>query len=349
MEDKQILFKEHKLKDFTTSILTKMGMTLANSEIIADSLLYADLRGVKSHGLVRLPAYVERVEKGVMNKNPLMELEQNHEAVALLNANNGFGQVAGHNAMTLAINKAKKYGIGLVGVKNSNHFGIAAFYSMLALNENMIGFVLTNASPAIAPYGTKTPLLGTNPLSIAIPAKSEKPIVLDMSTSVVARGKIRYSALINESIPLGWAMDSNGKPTDNPKEALKGSLEPIGGPKGSGLSLIIDILCGVLTNTCLTGEVKNLTDLSGPSKTGHIFCAINISNFMNVEVFKTNIDLVIQSIKNLPSADGNPVYLPGEIEHNLSQKRREEGIPMEREVITSLNSVASRYGISILS
>lgn len=343
------IFQKSQLKDFCVNVLSKMGITIANSEIIADSLLCAELRGIKSHGVVRLPAYIERVEKGVMNKNPLMELEQNHEAIALLNANNGIGQVAGHNAMTLAINKAKKHGIGLVGVKNSNHFGIAAFYAMMALNENMIGLVLTNASPAIAPYGTKTPLVGTNPLSIAIPAKYEKPIVLDMSTSMVARGKIRYAALVNKSIPLGWALDSNGKPTENPKEALKGSLEPIGGPKGSGLSLIIDILCGVLTSTCLTGEVKNLTDVSGPSKTGHMFCAINICNFMNTEVFKTNIDLVVQNIKNLPARDDNPVYLPGEIEHNLTLKRLKEGIPLEREVIRALNSIACRYGVPILS
>ena len=140
-------------------------------------------------------------------------------------------------------------------------------------------------------YGTAIPLLGTNPLSIAVPASCEKPIVLDMSMSTVARGKIRYAALNGERIPEGWGLDSKGRPTTDPNEVLNGgSVVPVGGPKGSGLALIVDIICGILTNSCLTGEVKTVTDMSGPSKTGHMFCAVNISSFIDVDLFKSNID-----------------------------------------------------------
>ncbi|MCR4429660.1 MAG: Ldh family oxidoreductase [Tepidanaerobacteraceae bacterium] len=336
------------LKDFSANILLKTGVENQNAEIITESLICADLRGVKSHGIVRLPTYIERIEKGVLDPCAKMEFEKNFAAVALLNARNGFGQVAGYMAMKAAMDKAGTYGIGMVGVRNSNHFGIASYYSMLAMNENMIGIVLTHASPAIAPYGTKKPLLGTNPISIAVPAGKEIPIVLDMSMSVVARGKIRYAALTGEEIPFGWALDAEGKPTTNPQEALKGSLIPIGGVKGSGLSLIVDILCGILTDSCLTGEVKNITDTNGPSNTGHIFCAVNISSFIDVERFKTNIDAVIRKIKSLPAIDNNDIYTPGEIEHNLEKKRRKEGLPVERDVIKTLNSLAERYGVARL-
>jgi LDH2 family malate/lactate/ureidoglycolate dehydrogenase len=342
-----VLYEIDLLKDFCSNVLLKVEVGAENAEIITDSLICADLRGVKSHGIVRLPTYVERIEKGILDPRASMKFEKNTGAVSLLNANNGFGQVAGFKAMKAAIDIARIYGMGMVGVKNSNHFGIASYYSMLALEKDMIGLVLTHSSPAIAPYGSTKPLLGTNPLSIAVPADKEKPIVLDMSMSMVARGKIRYAALTGSKIPIGWGLDADGNPTEDPNEALKGSLVPIGGVKGSALSLIVDILCGVLTDTCLTGEVKTVTDMSGPSRTGHMFCAINISSFIEVEKFKENIDIVIQKIKDLPAVDNN-IYMAGEIEYNLAEKRITEGLPVEQDVINTLNDLAHRYGVSKL-
>ncbi|MCL2669631.1 MAG: Ldh family oxidoreductase, partial [Syntrophaceae bacterium] len=248
-EKEQELFPAQQVEDFCNRVLTKAGLSPESAMIVTKSLMCAELRGVYSHGVVRLETYLQRVETGVMKLSAAVTTEMDHKAVALLNANNSFGQVAGHKAMALAIKKAKEYGNGIVAVKNSNHFGVAAFYAGMAAEENMVGCVLTNSSPAMAVFGTKTPLIGTNPLAIVIPAGKHLPIVLDMSTSVVARGKIRYSALVGQDIPLGWARDPEGKPTQDAKLALKGTLEPVGGPKGSGLSLIIDLLCGVLTNT----------------------------------------------------------------------------------------------------
>lgn len=347
--DGVILYESVRLKNFCIDLLNRVGVKNEEAEIIIESLICAELRGIKSHGIVRLPAYVKRIEDGVLSLDEIIEIERKNYSVALLNAKNGFGQIAGYKAMNTAIDIAEKYGVGMVGVRNSNHFGIASYYSMIALKADMIGIVLTHSSPAIAPYGAATQLLGTNPVSIAVPAKHEKPIVLDMSMSMVARGKIRYAAMNNEEIPLGWGLNSNGDPTTDPNEVIKGgSLVPIGGVKGSGLALIIDILCGILTNNCLTGEVKNITDMSGPSKTGHMFCAINISSFIDVGLFKNNIDQIIKTIKALDAVGDNIIYLPGEIEYKLEEQRKREGIPIESKVIESLNELANRYDLHTL-
>jgi LDH2 family malate/lactate/ureidoglycolate dehydrogenase len=339
-----------KLRRHCQGVLTQVGLREIHAALVTESLLFADLRGVSSHGVVRLSSYLDRIHAGVMQVDPEMVLVRDHPGSALLDACNGFGQIAGARAMDLAIQKAQDSGAGIVAVKNSNHFGVAAFYAMRAVAAKMVGMVLTNASPAMTPYNAKKRLLGTNPLAVAIPAGSQKPIVLDMSTSVVARGKIRLAAARpGEKIPLGWAVDADGKPTDNPMEALKGSLTPIGGPKGAGLSLVIDLLCGALTGTALTGEVKNITDTSGRSRTGHMFIAINVSKFIDAHTFSQNIDTVIQGIKALPSADGTPVYLPGEIEFNCEAKRRQEGIPLPNHVIETLNRLGERHGVGRIS
>jgi len=322
----------------------KAGMSSEEAEIMSDTLMFAEMRNVKSHGIVRLPTYIERMEKGVVNNKPEMKFINNQfAAISTLNADNGMGQVAGYKAMKEAMSIAKVYGIGMVAVKNSNHFGVASYYSMMASKDNMVGLVMTNASPAIAPFGTKTPLLGTNPLSVAVPAKHKKPIVLDMSMSTVARGKIRMAALQNKEIPFDWGLDEEGNPTDDPYEALKGSLVPIGGVKGSGLSLIIDLLTGVLTGTSLTGEVKNITDMSGPSKTSHVFIAVNISSFIDTDVYKNNVDSIVNNIKSLPPKGNNEVFMAGEIEQNLMDERKSLGIPVEIEVIEELNKLAEKY------
>ena len=333
------------LQKFCLAVLRAAGLDEPKALIVTESLLFADMRGLASHGVARLAEYLTRVNAGVMNLDPSMDVEQDHPASALLNARNGLGQIAGAKAMALAMAKAKASGAGLVGVKNSNHFGIAAYFAMQAVQENMIGLVITNAAPSIAPYGTKTALLGTNPICVAIPAATQQPIVLDMSTSVVARGKIWLAGLAGKKIPLGWALDKDGKPTDDPHAAQEGTLEAIGGPKGSGLALVIDILCGVLTGTTITGDVKLIADLSGPMNTTHLLMAINVASFVEVEQFKKNIDAVILRIKSLPSAGGSSIYLPGEIEFNLENMRKIEGISLPANVCADLDKLAERYGV----
>ncbi|HCO18795.1 MAG TPA: lactate dehydrogenase [Tissierellales bacterium] len=342
--EQPILYDLSTLNDFCIEVLTKAGVKLEEAEIISETLLFAELRNIKSHGIVRLPTYVKRLENAAVNQNAEMRfLENKAAAVSVLDADNGMGQVAGYKAMKAAIDIARIYGIGLVAVKNSNHFGVASYFSMLASKDDMIGLVMTNASPAIAPFGTKTPLLGTNPLTVAVPAKKGKPIVLDMSMSTVARGKIRMAALQNKEMPLDWGLDKDGNPTSDPSEALLGSLVPIGGVKGSGLSLIIDLLTGALTGTSSLGEVKNITDMSGPSKTSHLFIAINIGAFMDIDEYKERVDDAISKIKSLPPKGDNEIFMAGEIEQNIMEKRLAEGIPVDIEVVAELNKLALDY------
>jgi LDH2 family malate/lactate/ureidoglycolate dehydrogenase len=349
MKDK-VLFPVDKLVDFSNGLLVKVGLTPDESAIVTDTMILGDLRGVKSHGIVRLETYLQRIECAVMDPRARMSWERNSGAIALLDAGNGFGQLAGTMAMKEAMRMAGLYGIGMVAVRNSNHFGIASYYSMMAMDKGMIGAVMTNASPAMAPFGTITPLFGTNPLSVAIPAGSEKSIVLDMSMSLVARGKIRYAELTGQKIPEGWALDEHGNPTTDPIKALKGSLVPIGGAKGSGLSLVVDILCGLLTHSSRTGEVKNITDVSGPALTGHVFVAINISHFLPLAEFKNSLDQTIQQIKKLqPKNAGDRVYMAGEIEHELLEKQQREGISLDGDVVQALNALAERYNSPKLS
>jgi len=338
-----------RLRSFVESIIVGVGLDTDLAAVFAESIVVADMRGVKSHGTVRMPAYVRRVESQVLNPKAAVQHVRDEGATALLDGGNGFGQVAGHYAMRQAIEKARTHGIGLVGVRNSNHFGIASFYAMMALEPGMIGAVLTNASPAMNPYGAITPLLGTNPIALAVPAGVHQPIVLDMSTSLVARGKIRFAALTGAAIPAGWATDPAGEPTTDAQKALKGSLEPIGGVKGAGLSLLIDILCGVLTGSSITGEVKTIVDVSGPAKTGHIFGAIDVDHFIGIDRFRSHMDAVITRIKNLPAKAGQEIFMPGEIEYNLAQKRLVEGIPLEDAVVANLNGIADRFGIDRLA
>ena len=339
------LYTVDKLNDFSVGLLSRVGLSRENAQIVADSLIFADLRNVSSHGIVRLPTYIERIESGIANVQPDMKFISEKGATCLLDAGNGLGQLAGHMAMQKAIHLAKEFGISMAAVKNSNHFGTASYFSMMALDENMIGIVMSNASPAIAPFGTATPLLGTNPLSIAIPAKNKIPLVLDMAMSTVARGKIRLSALKNEQIPLDWGLDEDGHPTSDPQKALKGSLVPIGGVKGSALALIVDLICGVMTDTCLTGEVKNITDMSGPSNTGHAFIAIDISSFIDYDLFINNVDAVIGIVKNLkPKGDNQTIFMAGEIEHNITETKKKEGLQLEEKVVDLLNQCADKYG-----
>lgn len=341
------IFTAETLLIFAQRVLQKAGVREEDSWIIADTLLCADLRGIYSHGIGKLDNYTARVEAGVLDPSASLKVERENAVMAVINAHNGFGQVAAYHAMELALKKAKENGIGMVLVNNSNHFGIASYYSLMAAEKKLIGVVATNASPGIAPFGAKEKLFGTNPISIAVPSKSKFPIVLDMSSSVVARGKVRQAITTGGQIPLGWARDKDGIPTTDPAAALKGTLEPISGPKGSGLALMVEIMCGVLSASTLPGEVRMITDTSGPCKTGHLFYAINPESFMNGEQFLGDIDDTISRIKGLSPID-KEVYVPGELEYLNTRKSSKEGILLKDTAIASLNVLSQKYGVSFI-
>lgn len=338
--------KVEDLFDFCLTILKCVGVKEEDAKIISDNLTLANLRGVDSHGVARLPNYVERVLRGYINPQGPIEIVREHGATALIDAHNNFGQVAAMRATNLAAEKARKFGVSSVGVKNANHFGMAAYYALKLTERKLIGIVLSNGPPAIAPWGGKTPMVGTNPFCIGFPATGGDSIILDMAVSAVARGKIRLAALKGEKIPEGWAFDESGNPTTDPKAALKGSLAPIGGPKGYGLALSLDLLCGLVTGSSYLQNVKALDDFSGRSGTGFFIEAIDIESFIPYREYEEKIVEYIKEIKGCPKREGvNEIFLPGEIEKREMEVRMKLGIPLDEEVLLALKKLAERFGV----
>lgn len=340
-------FAPQALRTFAERVLAKAGAGEADAKIIADTLVCADLRGIHSHGVGKLDHYLNRVEAGVLDPAARMEVERDKAVTALIDARNGFGQVAAHRAMELALRKAETYGIGMALVRNSNHFGIASYYALMAAEKGMIGLASTDASAGIAPFGAKEKLFGTNPIAVAVPSAERFPVVLDMSSSVVARGKVRQALTAGGEIPLGWARDKDGAPTTDPAAALKGTLEPISGPKGSGIALMVEVLCGVLSGSTLPGEVRVITDTSGPCRTGHLLCAIDPDSFMDRAQFLADMDQTIARIKALTPIGGE-VIVPGELEHRHTTDCLRNGVPMKDGAIRTLRELAVKYGVPFM-
>jgi LDH2 family malate/lactate/ureidoglycolate dehydrogenase len=329
-------------------LLQKVGVPPDEARIIAEIVVEADLRGVESHGLLRLPAYVHRVQAGLMTPKTEVKVVRERTASVLLDAQRGFGQVAGVRAMTQAMERARQHGVGVAAVRNANHFGIAAYYAMMALPHRMIGVVTANAAPSMAAWGGAAPVLGTNPVCIAIPTGGDVDIVLDMASSVVARGKIRLAANKGERIPLGWALDAQGRPTDDPKAALDGTLVPIGGPKGYGLALAIDVLSGVLTGADFGTRLTSVHDLKQPSSVGFVTQALDISAFADWDDFRRDMQSLVQEILNSPRAPGvERIYLPGEIEWLKRQDRLQNGVPVPASVLAEIQGLAQELGVKI--
>jgi len=301
-------------------ILKKHGVSEEDLKIIIDTILYAHKRGKETHGVGRVPIYARKIKEGYMSASTILKPIKEAPVISVFDVNNGFGQVAASKGMSIAVKKAAKYGIGVVGIKGSNNFGVAGYYAEMAVKEKMIGLVLSNSGPAIAPWGASKPLFGTNPIAFGFPGGHYKPpVILDMASSNAARGKIRLAGKNNEKIPFGWALDADGNPTNNPLEALKGSMIPIGEHKGYGLALAVDILAGLLTGAAFGGEVKRLNHPSEVSDYGHLLIAINISHFLNYGDYLDKMDVLTENIKKA----GEDVYLPGEKSYLLSQNKRD--------------------------
>ncbi len=338
-----------KLQNYCSSLFISAGVSQEKADIVAESLIQADLRGVDSHGVVRTAIYLSRIEQNMINPNASVEIEIEDEATVLVNGNNNFGAVVGTTALEIAIEKAKKKGAAIVGVKGSNHFGTGAYYALKAIDKDMILLVISNASQTMPPTGGVRPFIGTNPLAIGVPSGEELPFILDMATSVVARGKIIVAAQKGEDIPLGWAIDKDGNPTTDAFAALEGSVLPVGGPKGYGISMFIDILAGVLTGAGFGRYVNNMYEnWEEPQNVGHFYLAIDINRFIPIETFKERMDLYIREIKAEPKAIGiTEILIPGEIEHRLVLKRKKEGIVLPIKVVEELTELGKRYGLDM--
>lgn len=335
-----------KLRSFCSEILKKNLVPEKEAEVIADSLVDANLTGVESHGVTRLADYLTRLDSGIINNETKMEVVRENETSVLYNANNGWGQYAGKIAMQDAIKKAKQYGTSTVGVRNSNHFGTTSYFTRMAAEENCIGIAMSNTSPIMVSWGSREPTLGTNPLSIAIPT-SNQPAILDMATSNVARGKINLAVKNGEDVPEGWAITQDGEDTMDAAEALRGYLLPLG-PKGSGLAMMIDIITGVMTGALFGKDVPRMYDDPEPQNIGHLFMVFNLESFMDIEEFKKRMDNRIEQTLNSSPAKGfDQVYMPGDIEQIKREKNIKEGLTLTQAIYEELNSLGKKFNTDI--
>jgi LDH2 family malate/lactate/ureidoglycolate dehydrogenase len=347
--DNGVLFPAGKLREWTEKIFQKVDVSTEDSKLLTDSLIEANLRGVDTHGITRmLTVYVNRIRAGVLNPKTKLDIVREKPSTALVDCNNSIGQVASQFAMDLAIKKAKSTGTAFVATTHSNHYGAAAYWSMKALDHGMIGFSATNGPASSAPTGGRTPMLGTNPFSIAIPAGKELPFVLDLATTVVARGRITLYAKQDKPLEPGWAFDAAGRPTTDPHEALKGLLAPIGGYKGYGIALAIDLLSGVMTGskygTHFPGFLAD--NLKDPTDVGSIFAAVSIDSFMDLPEFTASMDTAIQEIKNSARVEGvDRIYIPGEIEIGIKEERLASGIPLPEPVLKDFVALGAEMGV----
>ena len=341
-----------RLQPFVARVLNEVGVPDADARLLADTLVEADLRGVHSHGVMRLPNYVQRIRAGLVRPEAHCTITAEGPAFAQLDAHNSLGQVASSRAMDVAMAKARQSGVGLVGVARSTHFGAAAYYAMQASANQMIGMATTNTLPLMPPVGGAAKIVGNNPVAYAIPAGRHRPVVLDIATSVVANGKIQRARALGERIPLGWGVDRGGMPTDRPEAVMDGGmLLPVGGHKGFGLAMIFDLLCGPLTGAAWSAGVAGLAlpEHSRPQDIGHLFMAIDVARFRPMEEFLHEVDAYIDAVHSAPRATGvERLYVPGEIEFEMADARRQDGIPLDPPVLAGLDALARELALDPL-
>lgn len=336
---------------FVENILIGNGVSQNNSRIVAKYLVEADLRGVDTHGMNRIPSYMARVREGVLDPQASPTLRQITPAVAQVDGHNGFGFLAGHMGMAAAIDMANQIGIGMVSVKHSNHFGMSAWVVQQALDAGMMSLVFTNSSPALPVWGGKTKLMGVSPMACGAPAgKDGRPFIVDMAPSVAARGKIYKALRRGEKISKDWALDKDGNLTDDPAKALEGVMLPMGGPKGSAMAIMMDVFSGVLSGSAFAGHVTNPYDPSKPADVGHFLVAVKPDLFMSIEEFKQRMDYLYRRVVGSDKMAGvDRIYFPGEIEDLNKEKRLKEGIPLVPAEVEALNNEAARVGVAYIT
>lgn len=337
------------LRRFTARIFEKFGLDGDSAMIVADNLVHADLRGHGAHGVTRIPIYTERLARGVVKTDPNIQVVRKSASVALVDGDNGMGAVAGDRAIKTAIELAHETGVGIATVRHSNHNGPGSFYVTQASALGLIGVSASNSPVSMAVWGSRGRALGTNPLSVAIPAGSIPAIVMDMSSSVVARGKIVEAAKRGDAIPEGWALDTDGKPTTDSKAAEAGVVLPFAGAKGSAIAILVDMLAGVLSGAAYSKLVNNLyADFENAQNNGQFTMAVDVTSFMPKDAFIERVDNFIQLMKATALADGvDEILMPGEPELRCEQKFSKTGIPLPANVIDDIRAVADGCGVDM--
>ncbi|MFM2015917.1 MAG: hypothetical protein RIQ51_1407 [Bacteroidota bacterium] len=350
----------HALADFAEAVFLKMGCSTSDAALATKVLLSADLRGIDSHGIARLVGYVRLWEQGRINATPNIKIVHETPSTAVIDGDRGLGLIVAPRAMEIAMEKAKQVGTGWVSVKNSNHFGIAGYHAMMALEQEMIGIAMTNASALVAPTYAAEKLLGTNPIAVAIPAGQEAPFVADFATTTAANGKLEIAQRNNTSIPLGWAQDAAGNPTQD-ANILKngGALLPLGSEKEQGshkgyaLGAIVDIFSAVLSGASFgpwappfPAYVPMPENMPGEGL-GHFIGAMRIDAFRPAADFKSNMDLWLNRFRNAtPAAGYDQVYVAGDIERAMEKERMQNGIPLVDMVQNDLKALAEKMALA---
>jgi LDH2 family malate/lactate/ureidoglycolate dehydrogenase len=348
---KMVYARPDEVRRFVTNLMAANGLPLEDAAIVAHCLARADLRGVDTHGIVRLPGYLDRLRRGLVNARPRLEPSMVTAAAAHLDGDNGFGFVVATRAMAKAIELAKTTGIGLVSARRSTHFGMAASYLLQAVEAGFIALVFTNASRAMPPWGGRTALLGTSPFAAGAPGGRNGPFILDMAPSVAARGKIRKALRLGQQIPLDYALDGEGRPTTDPARALEGVVLPMAGPKGSGLSMLMDILGGVISGAAYAGDVGDqYKDYERPQNVGHFFLAMKPDLFMPLDEYRARMDTLIDRVRSTPRAEGfDEILVAGEPEARQEARRSIAGIPYPAKDLEPLLEDARKAGVAELS
>src|SRR5881397_2937254 len=355
------IFPDAYLRNFSVQLFMHFGVSESDARQAADVLARSDLRGIDSHGVARLHTYFEMLTLGRINPKPNIKIVREKVSVATVDGDNGLGLVVGPKANEIAMDKAEKYGSGWVSVCNTNHFGIAGYYPLKALERDLIGWAMTNSTKLVAPLWGAERMLGTNPIAIAFPGDKEPPIVIDMATSAVAYGKIEIALRMKAPVPKGWIIDKDGRDTTNPQDMIDGGAQlplgserEMGGHKGYGLASMVDILCCVLSGAnwgpfappfALRQEIPARSVGKG---IGHFFGALRIDAFLDPREFKRQIDDWIRTFRKTKPIPGTPgVLIPGDPEREAERERAKSGIPVLRPVVEELRDISRRTGIPL--
>lgn len=350
------IFPVEELTNFMKDVFSKLGVPIDDVAIIADILIKSDLRGIESHGCQRLKMYYDRIINNIQSPKTNLTIQKETETTATIDAGHGMGHVAAYKAMELAINKAKQYGMGAVAVNNSTHFGIAGYYSLMAIKENMIGIVCTNARPSIAPTFGVEPMMGTNPIAIGLPTDEEIPFLFDAATSIIQRGTIEVKARTETPLAKGWVIDNKAELSIDSQKILsdliadKAALLPLGGlgellggHKGYGLATAVEIFSAALSNGPF---MKDLT-LEKGYKLGHFFLAINIENFLPIEIFKGVSGKILRQLRQSQKAPGQErIFTAGEKEFLSEIERRKNGIPLMNSVLEDFRQMCQELNLN---
>jgi LDH2 family malate/lactate/ureidoglycolate dehydrogenase len=335
-----------RLVDFATAVYAGAGMPEADARLVADTLVQADLWGHQSHGVLRLGWYLDRIRNGVMKPVTKPEFVVDAGAIAVIDGGDGVGHVLTMLATREAIRRAKAHGIGAVGVRYSNHFGTCMYYTLTAAREGCVALLTSNGGPAMAPWGGRRKIIGTNPWSVAAPAGRHPPFVVDMANTGVARGKIYLARQKRQPIPLGWAITADGAPTTDPQAAIDGIILPMAEHKGYAIAAMVDMMSGVLTGSGFLSAVHSPYKTAEKSNCGHLIVAMNVEAFQPLGDFNARMEQWVAEVKSVPLAQGvDEVFYPGEIEARNNEKHRREGITFPEDTLTDLRRIAKETGL----